>query len=408
MLRKKASLSLLLISLSVINHVHAESKPPAPIGINYDRINEAKPILPFVLQVAKRYGEFKEKLQDKYHIQFSMNASLMPQVGIPRGGKAATQIYLTPSINWEFLNHPTYGRNSIQFFYENVNYTAAGINGDYVADKIKVASSINDNDQRANVFSQLTYRYDLPNDYVAVSLGQYSFYNFDRNQYTQNAQINFINYALSQNGSSTYANAGVGGFVQINPTHQLAIITGIQSAENIRGANIQWNQFFHGAHAWFAELAWSPHIKDMGSSYLGLLFYKQPSVTQQPITSNGVSFSAVQNINEHWGVFMRANTASQSLFNIKASYLAGVVNNNPLRRDTRDQIGVGLAMNRVNQKAFPMQQTRSYEELTEIYWAWTFFHWFQITPDVQIYLNPGLDKKQSFSAVYTLRSNIIF
>jgi carbohydrate-selective porin OprB len=105
---------------------------------------------------------------------------------------------------------------------------------------------------------------------------------------------------------------------------------------------------------------------------------------------------------------MRANTASQSLFNIKASYLAGLVNNNPLGRDTRDQIGLALAINRVNAKVFTPSSTKPYEELAELYWAWTFFHWFQITPDVQLYVNPALNKRQQLATIYTLRSNIIF
>jgi carbohydrate-selective porin OprB len=55
----------------------------------------------------------------------------------------------------------------------------------------------------------------------------------------------------------------------------------------------------------------------------------------------------VQNLNEKWGLFMRANGASGYTTPIKTSIADGGVLNNPLNRDKLDQIGLGIAWGRL-------------------------------------------------------------
>ncbi|MGL6028951.1 MAG: carbohydrate porin [Legionella sp.] len=47
------------------------------------------------------------------------------------------------------------------------------------------------------------------------------------------------------------------------------------------------------------------------------------------------------------------------------------------------------------------------EQVIEAYWAWSFARSFQITPDVQLYLNPALKEKKQLAAAYSLRAAVL-
>jgi carbohydrate-selective porin OprB len=127
----------------------------------------------------------------------------------------------------------------------------------------------------------------------------------------------------------------------------------------------------------------------------------------QPRASDGVSFSASQPIGEKWGVFLRANTASNSSWNIQSSIAGGGVLNDPLGRNPLDQIGLGAAWNRTNLSLYANSFARPSETMIELYWATTFRSRLQITPDVQLYLQPALAPDAGVAAVFTLRAALL-
>jgi len=82
--------------------------------------------------------------------------------------------------------------------------------------------------------------------------------------------------------------------------------------------------------------------------------------------------------------------------------------NNPLGRNKLDQIGLGVAWDQAAKPPTNPQNARN-EWVIEAYWAWTFFRgWLQISPDLQLYLNPALNPGQNTALAYTLRSLVSF
>jgi len=146
----------------------------------------------------------------------------------------------------------------------------------------------------------------------------------------------------------------------------------------------------------------------LGQGTYSLLYYNQPGVSLQPVASEGLSFSASQQIGNKWGLFLRANTAWRSSFPIQSSIAGGGVYNDPLRRSPYDQIGLGMAWNATNMSVFQGAIVRPSETMLELYWTWSDFKTTLITPNVQLYLQPALSPSDSAAAVFTIRLTQLF
>lgn len=129
-----------------------------------------------------------------------------------------------------------------------------------------MATAINDYDSPSNSFDELLYTYQLGGswDWLTVGLGQFPMYNFDGSAYNSNQQVNFINYALSQNASSTYSTAGVGTYVQIAPNSDWTFVLGAQDATNVDGISVRVNNLDEEHYTTFGSISYTPTIKGLG------------------------------------------------------------------------------------------------------------------------------------------------
>ena len=253
--------------------------------------------------------------------------------------------------------------------------------------------------------AQLTYTHTLPGDWLSIAAGQYSFGQYDDNQYTGDAQTYFINYSLAQSGTQTYTNAGTGVYVQITPNSWLQFAGGVQGATDISGAAVTTNGFHNNKIAHFVSAQWTPEFL-AGGTY-NIIYYSQPAVPQQPTASHGFSFSASQDIDDTFGLFLRANTVSGITIPIRTSVAVGGVINNPFGRLRLDQLGFGIAWDKAN-KTVVGSPSRDSEWIAELYYNYWLFKGLFVTPDLQVYYNPVLSPKTSAAGAFTLRTTFEF
>ncbi len=356
---------------------------------------------------ARRYAKAKQQIQDTTGIFYSMTSSVLSQWGAPGSNYGAVQAQFSPAVNWKMFDDPRIGAGSFQFAYLATQYWS-GQTGTTLQNRLNLNSQVNDYPDNQLTFAQVSYTHDLPGDIVSVTVGQYPFSNFDSNAYSNNEQVNFIGYSLAQNGSQNYSQGSLGAYIQVSPTKELTFAAGFQDANNVLASNyIQFNTVGQGQYSWFLYGAWSPTLGKLGQGSYSLLYYNLPSVEMQPRASSGLSFSASQPFGEQWGVFLRANTVSNSSQYIQSSIAGGAVYNNPLGRAPLDQIGLGIAWNRVNQSLYAGTFARPSESMVELYWSWSVRH-LLITPDVQLYFQPALTPTQQVAAVFSLRATVLF
>jgi len=351
-----------------------------------------------------QYNAFKNTIQNDLNIQFSMPVSVIGQWGSPNGGSGVAEMVYSPTLTWTPFTNTAIGSGAFTFsFQQNQFWTPANTNSQQGS--MGLLAAPNDWGSNGYQIAQITYTQTFPGNWLAVSIGQYSFGQYDGNQYAGNAQTNFLNYALAQNATQTYVNAGVGAYVQITPNKVLQFAGGLQGATDVTGETVTAAGFRNGEIAYFLSAQWSPTFL-AGGTY-SILYYNQPSVPEQTSASQGVSFSAVQNLNATYGLFLRANNASGAATNIETSVAFGGIMNNPFGRNRLDQAGLGVAWNKTNQAAVGGPALSS-EWVGELYYTFTVFKGMQITPDVQVYLHPALAPNTSIAAVFSVRTTFNF
>ena len=357
--------------------------------------------------IERDYADFKQWLSQRAGLTYSIDISFLGQRSAPNGKGTPWQTQYYGTANWDMFHSDTFGSGSAQIAYTAVRYW--GKSAQSINDRIGVISSFNDYTSNANYFDQLSYTHQLPAELNSVSLtiGQFPMYNFDGGSYDSNQQINFLNLALSQNASETYPSASLGGYITIAPTNEWSFSAGFQDAHNISGKSISLHKFGKGKYTAFGSITFSPTIEGLGAGSYSLLYYYQPAVAAEPQTSNGWSLNLQQNFGTKWAVFTRINGASNSLNTIKQSYTLGMVYNNPLGRNALDQIGLAGAVNKLN-KSVNGPGSRSVENVLEAYWAWGISNFLTLTPDIQFYINPGLNSDHRTATATSLRATLMF
>ena len=353
------------------------------------------------------YAQFKENLAKYTGFSYSIDTSILGQRGAPNGSGTAWQFQIYPSISWEIYNGQ-YGTGTINASYTPTRYWGSTDAQD-ITNNIDVVSGINDYTTKSNSFDELSYTHQFAGSlsWLGLTVGQFPIYNFDGSEYLSNQQVNFINYALSQNATSSYPTASLGAYLTftINPEWQIDV--GMQDAHNVDGTSISASDFGEGKYTSFASLSYTPTISGLGEGQYSILVYNQPNVSEQPGTSNGFSINWEQALGDTYAIFGRISAVENSPEEIEQTYALGGVVNNPLGRNELDQIGFATAVNKIN-KDVVGDDARAYETVLETYWAWGVGNWLTITPDIQLYINPALDRSQDTATVTSVRTTFMF
>ncbi|HEU0154592.1 MAG TPA: carbohydrate porin [Stellaceae bacterium] len=354
------------------------------------------------------YLAWKERLQTGYGLEYYVQASLLPQWGAPKGGPAVFDFIWTPTIIWKPFTDTLIGSGSFTFSaQQNQFWTRANTSSQQARAGLLTPPS--DWFTDAIDYAQLTYTHTLPGawHWLSATVGQYSFGTWDANQYAGNAQTNFVNYALAQNGTQNYVSGDLGAYAEASaPARDLVFAGGFQGATNFAGSTITTRSFAERKFAFFLAARWSPNLL-AGSSY-GLLWDAQPAIPRSGVASSrGLSFNAVQNLSAQWGLFLRANTATGTSTEIAISLAWGAVRNDPFRHDPLDQVGLGIAWNKINHAAVAAP-ARNAEWVAEAYYNYTVFKGLQIAPDLQFYFDRALGTTAGPEAILTLRATATF
>lgn len=387
---------LLLMSMSEASTVAGKSG-------EYRRVDK---LYRKLLNAEQGYSDLKQTLANK-GLTYSVDISFLAQRASPNGRGTPWQSQYYGTAGWDMFKSDTWGQGSAQIAYTAVRYW--GAEAETINNRIGVVSSFNDYTTKADYFDQLSYTHQLAGDWnaLSVTLGQFPMYNFDGGTYNSNQQINFLNDALSQNGSSTYSSAGVGGYMTLTPNSAFNVSLGFQDAHNISGHNISLNRLGKHKYTTFATLTYSPTVSGLGAGLYSFLYYNQPEVPEQVESNSGWSFNLQQQVSEKVVLFGRVNGVNRSTEGIKQSYVVGGVYNNPLNRNSLDQIGLALAVNRLNKKVTG-KENRTIENVIETYWAWGVSDYMTLTPDIQFYINPGENRAHHTATVSSLRATLMF
>lgn len=355
----------------------------------------------------ERYEAFKDDFRARTNIDFSLTTSAYVQAGTPRGGPAITQFVYSPAISWAAFSDTAVGSGTFNFAFQYHHFLGHATSATQ-QESMGLLTTPNDWLNSGYEHDLITYTHTMPGSmkWLSITIGQYGLSNFDGNEYTSGPQTSFIGLALAQNATQTYATAGLGSYVQAeSPDGQFLLAGGFQSGTDIGAELVDTRGFASGRYAYFVSARWAPRMLDHGS--YGILWYNQPSVPLSPSASHGVSFSASQEIAPHLGLFLRVNNASGAATPIQTSVAWGGIYDDPFRRNSMDQFGLGFFWNKTNHTA-AAEQARDAEWGSEIYYNYTIGRGFQVTPDAQVFFNPAFHAGAGPAAVFTVRGTAFF
>lgn len=353
------------------------------------------------------YQNFKNMVNKKYGLDYSIDLSILEQRTSPNGKNNAVQGYLYPSFQWT-LNDNKYGTGMLNFAYTVIRY--GNHNANDLANNSGFVTPINDYDDKTNEFNELYYTFQFGGkwNWLTVGVGQFPIYNFDGTDYDANQQVNFLNEALAQNASASYTQAGIGMYMQFNPNDDWTLAFGGQDGTNIDAQSVRFNSLGDKHYTTFGYVGYTPTIKNLGDAEISLLVYNQPWVKEQRQTTNGWSLNLSQDIGEKLSLFARINETSGDVEEIRQSWVLGGVYNNPLGRNELDQIGLAYAYNKLDEKAVGEKLKHKAEQVIEAYWVWGIGDMLTITPDVQLYINPALNQKSDYGFATSIRATVMF
>lgn len=379
---------------------------PEKIGRVHDNLRRDRRRRSFFAELSDFYADyarFKNRLEAEEGFSFSVDLSYLQQWGWDQGGSPSGQFLSTPNIDFRLFKSQKRGEGSVQASYTAVRYPTHQTAAE-VSTNIGVITPINDFPVVQDTFAQLTYTHALPGKKLLLTAGQYPFYSFDGNLYLANQQENFNSYIFAQNGSSTYPIAGLGAYAQLNITDQIQLAGGFQNPNDLTGATLSTSNGKDGL-AWFAYAQWTPQFPRLGSAQYSFVYYEVPAIPEQG-RSTGWSFNAMQNLNDTWALFGRANAAYQTTTPIRSSYALGAAMNNPLGRNKLDQIGLAMGYSTAASSPVNPPDARN-EKVIEAYWNWAFTGGLLLTPSVQYIFEPALAPDRNGAWALSLRATLM-
>lgn len=355
----------------------------------------------------QEYLNFKKDLSDKLDLQVGVDISYTAQRVSPNGKQTSVQGIYYPYLTWTPFSDTKIGSGAVNFNYNLIRYW--GQQASTLQSRANLVTAFNDYSSNQEIFSQLTYTHTLPGDWkwLSVTVGQFPMYNFDGSNFVDNQQTALMNFAMSQNATSTYPSASLGAYVQAAPG-DWTFVAGYQDATNVTGQRIKFKTAFDGDYTTFGSISWTPTIKGLGAAQYSVLVYHQPGVEAQPEKSTGWSVNASQDFGDKWTLFARANGASNGVTPIQNSYVLGTSYANPLERNPQDAITLGVAYNRISGKGLGYPPSyRDNETAIELQWVWGIGKFVTITPDLQLYPKAASDSDQGMATVVGLRTTIM-
>lgn len=356
------------------------------------------------------YQALERRILGPLGATFDMQASYFTQWGSPRGGRPTSLFVYSPVLTWTPLHSATFGTGTITLGVQGAQFWSGTTASDQQG-ALGLLSPQNDWNIRAFYWEMLAYthRFAAPFSWFAVTAGQFGIAGFDGDFFAGNAQTNFVSYALAQNATATYPVAGLGSYATINVEDAaLSFSGGFQGATDLYGGSITSAGFSQGRYATFANALWAPRLPGMGQGSYNILTYDMPGVAGQPLRSRGVSFAMSQTLLPGFGVFARAATATGNAVPIETSVAAGAVFANPFRRNSRDQLGIGVFANRASAIAALPPGARRVEWGSEVTYNFIVARGLAISPAMAFFANPLYAPGTGMAGVFTLRTTLFF
>ena len=230
----------------------------------------------FASSYIEQYNKLKENFENKYNINFGIDASHTIQ---NISSNTISRNLITPYLN-KVISDSIYGTTFFNFSANFVRFSPkTPIN---IATQKGFATLFNSYDTNYNELYELYLSHTLSNKYnwITLGLGQIPISKFDSPIASNLQNYYFLNSSLAQNTTFTYPTAGMGAFSELKLNKDIILSLGAIDATNPLAQGIHFKNF--DKYSSFISVNYIPKIKNKYQGSYSLLLYDKPNVAKSP------------------------------------------------------------------------------------------------------------------------------
>ena len=396
-------LAILLVFISSSQFAQGDSRSvnaPKSLETEGDRLTELQEgILDVRLEpvAIDGYARFKEDLAEQTGFEYLGYYTTMFHSGT-RG---------RPNLNGQFHGiagwtpfHESPDAGTAIFYYMHIGQESDN-SAAQLTSSLGLTSGINDSQGDVDLYRFVGWYQPLLDEKFELYAGQFQLRDlYDTGDYMSDDTRNFISEIMSGNPSATLPVAGLGAALTYNISDQWSVGAGFSDA-NARPKEL-WNfdSFSQGDYATMGYLNFRPEISGLGKGNYQLNVYDVDGTGNQA-SSQGLSLVLEQDIGDEFLVALKYNRADERRGATKQSAAAAAMLRG-VGKWANDLVGVGAGW------GDPTNSAHRDEYVVEGFWRMQVTPGIQITPNVQLWLNPSRSTVSDIEAVFSLRATVDF
>ena len=268
-----------------------------------------------------------------------------------------------------------------------------------MSNALGLTTGINDSGVNIDLFRFVGWYQPLADGDIELYIGQFQLRDlYDIGDYATDDTRNFVSEIMSSSPSSTLTGPGLGFATTVNIIGDWYIGGGFTDANAKPRSLWDFNTFSEGDYSYAGYVSYRGEICGIGKANYQLQLYGVDA-TEQAAYSRGMTMILEQDVGDRHAAFFKYNRADKRRGSTQQS-MAGAWVQKGVGNWTDDLIGIGGGW------GDPTDPTRRSEYVIEAFWRAQVTPCIQITPDVEVWLDPSQTPDKDIQAVFTLRALI--
>jgi hypothetical protein len=348
----------------------------------------------------ENYAQFKERVSDETGFEYSTYYALMNHYGTQGGPDSQNLNGQLHSINaWTPYHGCENAGTAIFYFMHLAQYTQT--TAAQLSTNVGLTSGINDSAGEIDMFRFAAWYQPLADGDIELYAGQFLLRDlYDIGTYGSDDTRNFVSQIMSSSPAETLPAPGLGFAATCRLTGDWYIGGGFTDANAQAGDLWNFDTFSQGDYASIGYLAYRGCVCGVGQANYQFNLYSVDA-TQQAAYSRGLSLILEQDIGESYAVFFKYNRADKRQGDIQQSAAVALMIKGLCNWED-DLLGIGAGW------GDPTAPTRRDEYVLEAFWRQQLTSSIQLTPNVQLWLDPSQTPGSDVQAVFSLRALMDF
>ena len=252
--------------------------------------------------------------------------------------------------------------------------------------------------------SQFWWEQHLFNDEVIFRIGKIDQFDYIDSFNFSSSKLFFINSAFSDNPTISFPGNGLGAAALYNPNDFFYMLGSIGDA-NGKSSGFDFDAFFSEQEFFTGvEIGILPKINGLGNGNYHVALWHSDRIKKQNIpTGKGVAITFQQQLWNDYNTFLRYSYSNGRVTNLKQLLSAGVGVYDPFYLGMKDNlIGLAIAWGE------PKDNNLRSQYVIESFLRLQVFRSVQVTPDIQLIINPSEAPDENIVAVFGMRFRLAF